>query len=263
MKLFKRLTVLAVILSLGVISFSCSDSSTGTNPDDDPQEFNSKAAPGDSARSFLSNNQYTSLEVEIDYMPGHEPTQDGLNSLQTFLEERLNKQSISLTNKTQIPSGEQSSYTIEDIRSLENKHRDNFTKASGNTLHVYFLMVNGEYSDGQGSGENVLGVAYWNTSVAFLGKRMEDISGEPPVNPSEEKIESTVFRHEFGHNMGLVGNGSPMQTDHKTSGSAHCTTDGCLMEPSVRTTDFFSNFSGSVPSLDDLCIDDLQANGGK
>ncbi|WP_138431261.1 peptidase [Fodinibius saliphilus] len=258
MKLFKRLTLVVVTLSLSIITLSCSDSSTGSDLGNDPMEFNSKAAPGDSARSFLTANQYTSIEVEIDYMPGHEPTQEGLNSLQTFLEERLNKQSISLTNQTQISSGDQSSYSINDIRALEEEHRDNFTKASGNTLHVYFLVLDGEYEQ-----PNVLGVAYWNTSVAFMGKRMEDISGEPPVSPSEEKIESTVFRHEFGHNMGLVDIGSPMQTDHKTSGSAHCTTDGCLMEPSVRTTDFFSNFSGSIPPLDDLCIDDLQANGGK
>jgi len=209
------------------------------------------------------DDQYTNLQIEIDYMPSHQPTQEGLNSLQTFLEERLNKQNISLMSPDEIESGNQSSYTADDIRSLEEQHRDNRTEIDSNTLHVYFLMVDGEFNDGEGGGSDVLGIAYWNTSVAFFGQTIESISGTPPTAPSEEQIESTVFRHEFGHNMGLVGNGTPTQSDHKTEGSAHCKTNSCLMYPSVETTDFFSNFSGEVPPLDEFCIEDLQANGGK
>ncbi|WP_148898916.1 hypothetical protein [Fodinibius salinus] len=257
MTLFKRLALFLVCCSLVVVTISCSDSSTGSNETSQTQ-LDSKKGPGQSAELFLNGDQYTSLEVEIDYMPGHKPTTDGLNSAKTFLEERLHKQTVTFSTPTEVPSAGQSSYTSSDVRNLEDQYRDQFTSTDGNTLHVYFLVLDGEYSQ-----SNVLGIAYWNTSVAFFGKTIEDISGTPPAAPSEEKIESTVFRHEFAHNMGLVDNGSPMQTDHKTSGSAHCTTDGCLMKPSVRTTDFFSNFSGSVPPLDDLCINDLQANGGK
>lgn len=258
MNLFRKFGLLLLSCALLFVITSCSDS-TDSDTDAPPAEFNNKTAPGDSAQSFLEGDQYTSLQVEIDYMPGHKPTQEGLNNLQSFLEERLNKQSISLSTPTEITPESQSTYSANDIRALEEEYRDNYTEAGGNKLHVYFLVVDGEYS----SNSNVLGIAYWNTSVAFFGQTIENVSGTPPAAPSEEKVESIVFRHEFGHNMGLVGNGTPTQSDHKTSSSAHCTEDGCLMEPSVETANFFENFSGEIPSLGEYCIEDLQANGGK
>lgn len=257
MKLFNKLSIFIICFSLAVFIAGCSDSTTDPG-DPTTTEFNSQAAPGDSAASFLQSEQYTSLEIEIDYMPGHEPTQDGLNSLQTFLEERLNKQTITFSTPTEITPESQSSYTADDIRGIEEEYRDSYTEAGSNTLHAYFLVVDGEFEQ-----SNVLGIAYWNTSVAFFGQTINDATGTPPASPSKEKVESTVFRHEFGHNMGLVGNGTPTQSNHKTDGSAHCTTDGCLMEPAVETADFFSNLSGDVPPLDEFCIEDLQANGGK
>lgn len=269
---FKRISLLFALCSLAFLTYTCSSTTTGPGEGDDPddgsnsdtsEQFESQAAPGSSAEAFLKDEQYTTLQVEIDYMPGHKPTQDGLDSLRTFLEERLNKQSISFRTPTDIESGNQDSYTAEDIRSIEKENRDHFTTGDGNTLEVYFLVVDGEYSDGEGGGSNVLGVAYWNTSVAFFGQKIEEVSSGIGA-PSEEKIEGTVFRHEFGHNMGLVGNGTPTQSNHKTSGSAHCTEDGCLMKPAVETGNFFSNtFEGDIPDLDPLCIEDLQANGGK
>jgi hypothetical protein len=265
MTLFKKLSLIVLCFSLAAAINSCSDSST--DPGDPPpqEEFNSQAAPGDSAHAYLAGDQYTSLQVEIDYMPGHEPTQEGLNSLQTFLEERLNKQNISLSTPNEINAESQSSYSSSDIRALEEEYRDNYTEAGDNTLHVYFLVVDGEFNDGNGGGSNVLGIAYWNTSVAFFGETIANVSGTPPTAPSREKVESTVFRHEFGHNMGLVGIGTPHISSHNDhqNGQSHCSTDGCLMDPAIETTNFFSNFSGEVPELDQLCIEDLQANGGK
>ncbi len=177
------------------------------------------------------------------------------------MEERLNKQNISLSTPTQIDAESQSSYSSNDVRAIEEEYRDNYTEAGSSTLHVYFLVVDGEF----GQNPNVLGIAYWNTSVAFFGETIANASGTPPTAPTREKVESTVFRHEFGHNMGLVGIGTPhisSHTDHQ-NGESHCSTDGCLMEPAIETANFFENFSGEVPELDQLCIEDLQANGGK
>ena len=250
MRLFKNKFLLLVILSLAFLTYTCSDSSTGPDTEPDPTiEFDSKAAPGDSAKSYLEGDQYTSLQIEIDYMEDYEPTQEGLNSLETFLETRLNKSNIVLTT-TQITARGEGPYTTEDITTIEEEERDNYTEAGSNTLHAYFLIVDGEFEE-----SNVLGVAYWNTSMAFFGQTINDISGDPPIEPSKGQVEGTVFRHEIGHNLGLVGIGSPHpegQESHETQGSAHCTTDGCLMAPSVRTGDIFQNFSGEVPNLDQL-----------
>lgn len=254
----KRLSLFLMVLVLAFVTYSCSDNTTQTQIDLEP-EFNHKAAPGDSAESFLQGDQYTALELEIDYMPGHQPTQDGLDSLETFLEKHLNKQSITFNPPTEIPSGGQDAYSASDIRNLEEDHRQSFTEKGSEVLKAYFLIVDGEFKEQS----NVLGIAYWNTSMAFFGKTIEEVSsgaGAPP----KYKIEGTVFRHEFGHNIGLVDIGTPMQQDHKTDGSAHCTEDGCLMEPSVETTNFFSNiFDGDIPDLLQFCKEDIQANGGR
>lgn len=259
MQLLRRTYLTVIILSLAFLTYTCSDSGTGTRMEPDPNvEFNSEATTGDSAASYLQSDQYTDLQIEIDYMQGYKPTEEGLNSLRTFLENRLNKSNITF-NLSEIPAQNEGPYTTSDIDTIEDSVRDNYTQAGSNILHAHFLIVDGEFSPES----NVLGIAYWNTSMAFFGKTIRDISGTPPTAPARQQVEGTVFRHEMGHNMGLVDIGSPMQTEHKTSGSAHCTTDGCLMEPAVRTGDIFRNFSGQVPDLDQLCIQDLQANGGK
>jgi hypothetical protein len=83
--------------------------------------------------------------------------------------------------------------------------------------------------------------------------------------PSRETVETTVLQHEFGHILGLVGNGTPTVQDHQDEANgAHCDVDTCLMYFAVRTSDFVNNLmGGNVPELDSQCIQDLQANGGK
>lgn len=258
MKFLKKFGFLVVYCSLILTISNCTDSTTAPDSDPPPAEFNSKAAPGNSAQAFLVSDEYTHLQVEIDYMEGHEPTQSGLNSLESFLNDRLNKDNIAIST-SEIPARAEGSYSTEMITTIEEEERDNYTSGDSNTLHAYIVIVDGEFS----SNSNVLGIAYWNTSMALFGETIDNISGSGPTSPSKEQVESTVLRHEIGHNMGLVGNGTPTQSNHKTDGSAHCTTDECLMAPSVRTGDIFQNLSGEVPSLDEYCIEDLQANGGK
>jgi len=269
--MLNKIVCTIILILILLFSFhSCSDTVTDTdddldnnNPNNPTNSFNSQAPPGDSAASFLQNTQFTELLLEIDYMPGHEPTKDGLDSLKAFLNKRLNKSNIVISEPTEVSSGGQSVYSANDVRELEEQHRDNFTEGDGSTLEVYFLIVDGEFDQ-----SNVLGIAYWNTSMAFFGQTIAEVSsgiGAPP----RDKIETTVFNHEFGHNMGLVGNGSPHpegQEPHETGSDQgqHCTVDGCLMEPAVQTSDFFANlFDGTIRDLDPLCVEDLQANGGK
>ncbi|SMO35159.1 peptidase [Fodinibius sediminis] len=259
MDIAKRYYFLAPLFAF-VLSFTlhgCLDSSTGV--DNNTNQFVSRAAPGASAKVFLEDSSFASLSVEIDYMPGHQPSQDALDSLKTFLQKRLHKSDITINTPTEVQSGGGGTYSANEIRSFEEKYRNNYTDSRNNTLHAYFLITDGKYQEQN----NVLGIAYYNTSMAFFGSTIEEASsglGAPP----REKVEGTVFQHEFGHILGLVGNGTPTQSDHKTAGSAHCTADECLMKSTVETTDFFANlFDGSIPDLDPQCVTDLQANGGK
>lgn len=248
--------IFAIFISL--TATGCLDSSTGIDGGD--RTFSNRVEPGSSAFFFLSDSTFTNLEVEIDYMPGQQPTQEALDSLKNFLQQRLNKSQVTVNPPTEVESAGEDTYSAEEVRALEEQYRNNYSETTASsTLHAYFLIVDGKYQQQ----EDVLGIAYYNTSMAFFGQTINAVSsgvGAPP----KEKVEGTVFRHEFGHTLGLVGNGTPVQSDHKTAGSAHCTVDGCLMEASVETTNFFANlFDGDIPNLQDQCITDLQENGGK
>ncbi len=116
----------------------------------------------------------------------------------------------------------------------------------------------------------MLGVAYFNTSMAIFEEVVRDNSGDIGQPPTPV-IEAASIRHEMGHVLGLVNSGTPMQGEqggpndhHDEAHGAHCTEEGTLMYYQVETTDFIQNLQGGeVPPLDPLGIEDLQANGGK
>lgn len=224
---------------------------------DQGSEFSSTEDVGASANEFLSSTNYTSLTIEIDYVEGFRPTQTALNNLRSFLQARLNKSSVSISLDDEITSPGNSPYTAQEAFDVEQEHRDTFTE--GNTLAAYFIILDGEFEQ-----QNVLGFAYFNTSMALMGETIDENSGG--VNqPSRETVETAVLQHEFGHILGLVDNGTPAIQDHvDEANGAHCDVESCLMYFAVRTSDFMNNLSGgNVPELDSQCIQDLQGNGGK
>jgi len=258
----------AVLFGLGLLLVGCSDGSGPTGPgttdpsdpggDDDgggTTTFDSEAAPGDSARAFLRDDSFPILAVEIDYMAGYEPTPEALDSLKHSLDTHLDKSTIVLRPPSQIPAEGDSTYSTDQIRNLEDQHRDRYTRAESDTLWAHVLVVDGKFDD-----QNVLGIAYFNTSMAFFGQTIDEISGGA-TQPPREKVEATVFRHEFGHNLGLVNNGIPMEEDHHDEANGpHCTNDQCVMDHAIETTDYFANlFDGTVPSFEEFCTADMAA----
>jgi len=261
---FRYILRVAAVLGVVLVLYGCSGSSSPTGPGaSDPPgsdgggtatEFDSKAAPGDSARAFLNDRQFTDLRIEVDFMEGYEPTEAGLDSLKASLERHLGKSSIQVNTPTSIPAQGDSTYSTQQVRDLEDEHRDHFTSAGSDTIWAYFIVLDGKFSS-----ENVVGIAYYNTSMAFSGETIDEITGGLS-QPSREKVEATVFRHEFGHNLGLVDNGIPMQQDHKANGP-HCTVEQCVMYHAIETTDFFSSdlFDGPVPRFEQFGTEDMAA----
>lgn len=260
MNLLRRIAPILTAIFIPFVIYSCSDTFTGSGGEENaPPEFDSKASPGDSAKSFLESDQYSTLNLEIDYMEGYKPTQQALDSLETFLNQHLNKANINIGIPNSIPAVGQNAYSADDIRSLEEQHRDHFTAAGSDTLWAYFIIVDSQYSE-----ENVLGIAYYSTSMAFFGRTISENSGGVGQDDQYE-IEGTVFRHEFGHILGLVNGGTPMQQDHQDEANGHhCTQEECVMYYQTNTADFFANtMDGPLPNLLQYCEQDLEANGGK
>ena len=217
---------------------------------------NNKAV-GASANDLLSASKYSSVIVEIQYMPGFQPDGASVNNLVNFINSLLNKPGGVSVIQTQIASAGKTVLTLNDIATIEKNNRTVYT--SGSQLGVYFLFTDGNYSEG-----NVLGLAYRNTSMSLLGKTIHDNSGGIG-QASRTKVVSTVLEHEFAHILGLVDIGSAMQTNHKDAAHGnHCNNTNCLMYYASETTDILGILiTGNIPALDANCKADLTANGGK
>jgi hypothetical protein len=212
---------------------------------------------GASANDLLSAAKYSSIKIEIQYMPGFQPDAAAVNNLTAFLNGLLNKPGGVSIVQSQVPASGKTVLTLNEIATIEKNNRTIYT--SGSQLGAYFLFTDGNYSDA-----NVLGVAYRNTSMSLMGKTIHDNSGGLGQT-SRTKLETTVLEHEFAHILGLVDIGSPMQTNHKDAAhGSHCSNSSCLMYYTSETTDILGFLlTGSIPVLDANCRADLAANGGK
>ena len=220
----------------------------------DPDSLHNRSV-GSSANELLSDAKFKSLKIEIQYMPGFAPDAGAINHLQSFLTSSLNKpKGINIVLK-EIAANSKLVLTADEVHAIEKANRTAFT--TNDEISVYILYTNGEYAE-----NNVLGIAYRNTSAALFGRMIRDNSGGiGQVNRT--KLEATVLEHELAHLLGLVDVGTKMQTPHKANGS-HCSNQACLMYYASETTDIFGVLiTGNVPPLDAHCLADLKANGGK
>lgn len=248
-------TILPVFL-IAILVSACSKTETYVNNPDIPDYLHNRPA-GASANELLASTKYTSLKIEVQYMPGFQPDAAALNHLQATLQSLLNKPSgITIITK-EIPASANLSLSVNDIITIEKNNRTAFT--NGTELAVYLLYTNGNYTD-----NNVLGVAYKNTSAVLFGKKINDNSGGFG-QASRAKLVATVAEHELGHLLGLVDLGSPMQAAHNDAAHAnHCSNSNCLMYYASETSDIFGFLiTGNIPSFDAACRADMTANGGK
>lgn len=223
---------------------------------------NHRQAVGYSAQDILSEKKYKSITIQILYMTGYKPTEEAISNLKSTIGERCRKsKGIEIVYK-EIAAQGKSSYTLSDIKDIEEDERSEFTARKNIAVTIIFL--DGPSSDDEGSAV-VLGVAYYNTSLAIYEGTVHEFSDEF-TEPERYKLETTVLNHELGHILGLVNIGSPMQTNHLDSeNGAHCDNPDCIMYWEAETGSIMGNLLGNnpIPTFDGNCIIDLQANGGR
>lgn len=211
---------------------------------------------GTSSKALLDSSAYTSLKIEIQYMPGYAPDATAINNLVSFLNTYINKPGGIQVDQKQIAASGASTLTLNQIVSIEKSNRTEFTV--GSTIAVHIFILDADYDI-----PNILGVSYWNTSICVFGKLINANSGGAG-QVSRTVFYSTLFEHEFGHLMGLVDLGSAMQQDHKDAAHGyHCSNTNCLMNYGVENNNPAALITNNIPSPDANCIADLKANGGK
>lgn len=208
-----------------------------------------QAGPGDWAREFLQADPYSRLVFEVDYISGERPTSESMDMLAQRARQHLRKpDGVTIQIDDEIPGG-QSRWSTDDLRSLEDRHRDR-TK-EGSTAVMYVLFVDGRFAGGEGT----VGVAYEASSFAIFKDKIRDAtSGNPLVSISQ--VERAVVVHEMGHLLGLVNHGIPMCTPHEDPDHRfHSNNDDSVMFWAVETNpvnNFFGGrFDGAPPTTFD------------
>lgn len=248
---------------LGVITFLLFAASCSTDSPSD-HSANLKSV-GDSANALLSDDQFTSMNIEIVYVEGYAPSTSAIAGFKSFLQERVYKPDGITISMRPVSSSGKAPFSIQEIGDIEQKNRSTYN--TGDEIAVFIYFADGSNEDDDSKKEVVLGSAFRNTSIVVYEKTIENFAAKANA-PSKSVLENAVLDHEFGHLFGLVDMGSEPQSDHLDSDpdhKGHCNVPGCLMRSSLEfgtgVVDITSG--GSVPVLDAQCIADLQANGGK
>lgn len=248
------------ILIIGIIfllSAGCFEEAVDTNDDlngNDTGEFSHSMLPGESNEAFVTDDDFSELIVEIQFMTGSEPEPEAIEKVGAFLEQHFQKDDILFTEPQQVPSLNQTVYDTDDLVQIEENNRQFFTDE--NRLAAYILFVDGEFLD-----QDAPSVAYFNTSIALFGSTINRISGPQQFDPSRESVEATLIKHQFGHLAGLVNNGTEMVQNHQDApNGVHCTVEECLMNFRYNSANFFENlFQDAEFELDPFCEADLEA----
>lgn len=247
---FSRLSLLS--LTICVVFASCSK-----DEEIPAYQVNNSVTPVD----FLTEKKYTSLNIEIAYVQGYDPSTSALNNLREMLNSRINKSAgIKITTHS-LPATGKVSVDLDAIREIEKSQRQ--SKTDGKTLTAWIMFLDTEYSESTNT-QKVLGITYGASSMAIFEKSVYAYVN--PDMPARSSLEAVVLSHEFGHILGLVNNGIQMQNLHQDSGhGAHCSNTECLMywktENNVKLNDVLGE--SVLPTFDANCLADLKAAGGK
>lgn len=257
MKSIKWLSFLFLVL---VLTVGCDDDDPTTNPPDVDENAANKQPLGTSANELLSSDEFTSIRVELAYAEGFRPTQETIDLLVPFLEERLDKPDGITLVESLIETNQEAPYDINEIVAIEEATRTVFN--NGDEIGVWLF-----FSDGRSSGDSgnsvVLGSAYRNTSMVIYEKTFIELANNSTTPINRTLIETSTLRHEFGHIFGLVNVGTPLTSDHEDeNNNRHCNVEECLMYFQTVTNVFNNSSLSSIPDFDPLCIADLQSNGG-
>jgi len=255
-----------------VVAFLCFMAFNGCKSDDDggaTEDFKAenRKGLGSSATDLLSSDSFNSMTVEFVYSAGFRPEQATIDNFITFLSDRVSKPGGINFEETMIEAPQGFPYTTSEIREIEDDTRTQYTVDDNVAVYIFFSNGN---SDNDTDTSVTLGTAYQNTSIVLFEKTIREIAQQQNIDRS--LLESTTLHHEFGHLFSLVNiQNDDIHTDHEdTNNAKHCVVEDCLMFFETRSTTrqevqrYMSRSRAEIPTFDvDLCIEDLQAKGGK
>lgn len=255
--LYKSFLLIGFILFI----YACNNDDD-SNSENDPRSENTKSL-GVSANHLLADDTYTSLTIELAYSNGFRPLQESIDAFKDFLEARLNKPDGITFIETEIITPLDNTQSLDDILDIESEQRTQYTVGDDIAVFIYFTHAS---SDSDTNTSKTLGTAYLNTSMVVYENTLRNLQQSQGFDLFV--LEEATMQHEFGHLLGLVNlrdDDIHSENEHEDPlHSHHCIVENCLMyyASTRRPLEYFRN-RRTVPQLDPLCIEDLQAKGGK
>lgn len=261
----KKLNLKLLSLFLLIILSACKSDDGGDSTETEEPNAGNNLSLGVSAEDILNGGNFPRLVIEFVYAEGFRPRQETIDAFRTFLNARVNKPNGIVFVETVIDPPTGAPFNASEIRQIEEDNRTQFN--TDNSIAVYVFFSNGSAFGDTQTGFT-LGTAYRNTSMVVYEKTLRDVSLDNPDFDLGE-LEITTLNHEFGHILGLTNIlGDDIHTDHEDGvNRKHCIVESCLMyfEAQRSSREMLSRVFANqdVPQLDELCIADLQAKGGK
>src|SRR6187549_130910 len=119
----KKYIPILCAMVLAVAGCSKSGSDNGNNPG----SYSTNRSVGASANDLLSASKYTSVKIEVQYMPGFAPDAAALTHLTAFLSSHLSKPGGIQIVQKEISASANTTFSIDDIANIENQNRTVFT----------------------------------------------------------------------------------------------------------------------------------------
>jgi hypothetical protein len=241
--------------SQGSTSASCATAPTDLASS---QNHERSCGLGDDARSFVRGAPYSKVIIEVGSTKSATPSQAAVSHLMSVMSDLLDKPG-GVTVVTDAPVDDVSgALSIDQVSAMEDASRTQFSM--NDTAVFYYLVVSTNSTDDNSAG-SILGEAYRPSAMVVFQKTIDANSGGLG-QPTRDVVESTVVAHEFGHILGLVNTGTPMQTPHEDPAHPkHDVNNACLMYWANNSSAGLANLltGGTVPDYDANCRADLAA----
>ncbi|MGB5371673.1 MAG: hypothetical protein WBN18_14695, partial [Flavobacteriaceae bacterium] len=209
------------LLLVTFLLFGCSNNSD--EPVVPPKPIDKSAnllGTGDSANDILSNDNFSTLLVEIAFVTGFRPTAEAMDNFVDYLRLHTFKDNVQMVY-TELPSPKEETLTLQEIAELESDNRTAYN--SGDTLAIYIYFADAPSDDDdETEGLVTLGAVYRNTSMIVHEVTVRKLAAQSPLITNAD-VETATLNHEFGHLFGLVNLGTEMQSEHEDSEAVnHC-----------------------------------------
>lgn len=220
------------------------------------------------------------LVVEIDYAPGHAPSDAATTHLLSTLRNVTGKANVVLDAKQTLNDTPNAAWSTQQLLDLETRTRRHGHEAPHALLHV--LYPSGTYQPDNGPGGDVAGVTISGTRLGPVTIFLDTLRGStclptpvgglglPLPQPPQalDRLERSTLLHEVGHAIGLVDNGIAMVRQHEdTQHPGHTPNKASVMYWSLDTCQGLRDAllqDGSIPDTfdaDDRA--DLRSVGGR